>query len=196
MAEQHQERSDSETAKRKAKEAGFKSKDEDSDLVIVSQDDWEKMTARVDSLTDSLRHEVSRRRDLQEDMDGANERLSSARVENDYCAKSIGSIISVLGIDGEHKDMVRVIVVKKRGMTMKAFYGHWENFQKQLLASRMCYRLPMLAQSGRPNQGLLLQLKRSETRFITGVLRMPCRSLCSEAKLQSPNKNSESAWAQ
>ena len=132
-------RSGSQEAKRKAVEAGLKDKEE---LKLVSETEWDDVNAKIASLTDALRHEVSRRRDLEDDLEGYNDRLSSTKTKVEFCSKSIASIISVLGTDGEHKDMVRIIVVKKRGMTMKAFYLQWENFQRFALGGAKMFSLP------------------------------------------------------
>ena len=40
-----------------------------------------------------------------------------------YIKKALTSVFSMISAEGEHKDTLRILIVKKRTMTMKAFYN-------------------------------------------------------------------------
>ena len=64
-------------------------------------------------LRNDLEHETSRRRDLRDELENEKLRLSSTITKTDNNAKAMQKAMQVLTSEGEHKDNVRILVIKK-----------------------------------------------------------------------------------
>ena len=71
----------------------------------------------------------SRRKDLEDDVFTMSRKLADTTSLCNSNTKAIAWVMQVLGAEGEHKDQVRILIVKKRTMTMRQFYGHFNSFQ-------------------------------------------------------------------
>jgi hypothetical protein len=72
-------------------------------------------------LRNDLEHETSRRRDLRDELENEKLGLSSNIMKTDSNVKAIQKAMQVLSSEGEHKDNVRILVIKKRNMNMGPF---------------------------------------------------------------------------
>jgi predicted nuclease with TOPRIM domain len=78
-------------------------------------------------------HETSRRRDLRDELETEKQRLSNTITKTDNNTKAIQKAMQVLTSEGEHKDNVRIMVIKKRNMNMRAFFANFVGFQNHLV---------------------------------------------------------------
>jgi hypothetical protein len=93
-------------------------------MTINTQDSLNLQLLRSDS-----EQERSRRKDLEDDVFTMNKKLADTTSLCNSNTKAIASVIQVFGAEGEHKDQVRILIIKKRTMTMRQFYGHFNSFQ-------------------------------------------------------------------
>jgi hypothetical protein len=120
MAEhEDKRRTKSESAERKRKEA-TKGDDNMTDTegldtvnFVVDQIEWAKLMARTEILEAERLSETSKRRDLEDDLDREKARVTEIRQSAFNQNTAITSMMKVLTSEGEHKDMVRIMVIKK-----------------------------------------------------------------------------------
>jgi len=84
-------------------------------------------------LRNDLEHETSRRRDLRDELENEKLKLASNIMKTDSNTKAIQKSMQVLTSEGEHKDNVRILVIKKRNMNMRAFFANFVGFQNHLV---------------------------------------------------------------
>jgi hypothetical protein len=65
--------------------------------------------------------EISKRRDLRDELERQSERLTETRQHTRNNSSVIKQCISILGSEGQHLDSVRILVIKKKGCTMRNF---------------------------------------------------------------------------
>jgi hypothetical protein len=97
-------------------------KSEEDITIVLANSDWQNMNMRMDNMEADLQRESSKRRDIEEDVEKQDRKVGDLTNANHYFKKGLKSVISILASEGEHKDSLRVLVIKKRGMTMRAFY--------------------------------------------------------------------------
>jgi hypothetical protein len=93
--------------------------------LVVSSKDWKTMLARTTTLEQE-------NRDREEDIERERGRLTEIRQLAFNKNTAIASMLKVLNAEGEHKDMVRVMVVKKRATSMRQFYAAYLQFQTNM----------------------------------------------------------------
>jgi hypothetical protein len=77
-----------------------------------------------------LETEIGKRRDLRDELDRQTERRTETRQQTRNNSKVIQQCIAILGAEGEHLDSVRILIIKKKGCTMRNFYGAPQPFQQ------------------------------------------------------------------
>ena len=96
-------------------------KPEDDITIVLATSDWQNMNLRMENMDADLQRERAKRRDIEDDLEKQDRKIGEVTNANHYFKKGLKSVISILANEGEHKDSLRVLVIKKRGMTMRAF---------------------------------------------------------------------------
>jgi len=92
----------------------------------LTPDDIEAKLAKVAA---DLEQEIGKRRDLRDELERQTERLQETRLQTRNNPLALKQCISILGAGGEHLDSVRILVIKKKGLTMRNFYVAFIPFQ-------------------------------------------------------------------
>jgi uncharacterized HAD superfamily protein len=129
MATEEPTRSPSAGKRQRAAEQKVPSDSEtDTDMTITGLTP-EELEKKMYKIKKSLEREIERRRDLQEDVDRHSRKISENKELGMASSKAIHSCFKIMEAEGEHTDNLKVLVIKKRGMTMGAFYAAFGQFQ-------------------------------------------------------------------
>jgi hypothetical protein len=102
------------------------------EAMVVRKADWQALLERTATLENDRLRENAKRRDLEDDIEQERSRITEVRQLAFNQNTAIASMLKVINSEGEHKDMVRIMVVKKRVTSMKQFYGAFLPFQTQM----------------------------------------------------------------
>jgi hypothetical protein len=89
----------------------------------------QEIEAKLAKVAADLDIEVAKRRDLRDELERQTERLQETRQQTRSNSLALKQCISIMGAEGEHLDSVRILVIKKKGCTMRSFYGAFTAFQ-------------------------------------------------------------------
>ena len=93
--------------------------DETPPVMVVGKAEWQALLERTTNLENDRLRENAKRRDIEDDIEQERSRITEVRQLAFNQNTAIASMLKVLNSEGEHKDMVRVMVVKKRATSMK-----------------------------------------------------------------------------
>jgi hypothetical protein len=95
----------------------------------------EELARDMVKLRSDLNHDVQRRRDPRDELEREKVRLSDVSQKTNNNAKAIDKIMQVLTREGEHKDSIRMLVIKKRNLNMRKFFDHFVAFQNHYIGN-------------------------------------------------------------
>jgi hypothetical protein len=88
-------------------------KPEDDITLVPASSDWQNMNLRVENLDVDLQRERAKRRDIEDDLEKQERKIGEVVNAHHYFKKGLKSVMFILASEGEHKDSLRVLVIKK-----------------------------------------------------------------------------------